>query len=261
MLECTYIGVAVIPTRRRTVDTIDKTIPIPLYYQLLVIIKKNIESGVWKPGQTIPTELELMDMYGISRSTIRQAILALVNDGYLRRDKSKGTIVTSPTARMRFVGSLISFSEEMNSKGIPHYSHILDQKTLPANENIAKKLILETGTQVYYLKRVRYINDEPFLIDEHFIPYSLCPAIEEKYKDNTSLYQLLKVEYQFDLHHGQIEFQPIAPLTKETIDLLKVYPTTSLLYVERIVYSEQNVALDYFTAMIHGKFQIDVINA
>jgi GntR family transcriptional regulator len=243
------------------VETIDKTIPIPLYYQLLVIVKKNIESGVWKPGQNIPTELELMDMYGISRSTIRQAILALVNDGYLRRDKSKGTIVTSPTKRMRFVGSLISFSEEMNSKGVPHYSHILDQKVLPADENVAQKLRLETGTPVYYLKRVRHVSNEPFLIDEHYIPYSLCPGIEEKYKDNTSLYQLLKVEYQFNLHHGQIEFQPIAPPSKEAIDLLKVYSTTSLLYVERIVYSDKDVALDYFTAMIHGKFTIDVINA
>jgi GntR family transcriptional regulator len=243
------------------VDTIDKSIPIPLYYQLLVIIKKNIESGVWKPGQNIPTELELMEMYGISRSTIRQAILALVNDGYLRRDKSKGTIVTSPTGRMRFVGSLISFSEEMNSKGISHYSHILDQRVLSVDENVAQKLRLEIGTPIYYLKRVRHINDEPFLIDEHYIPYSLCRGIEEKYKDNTSLYQLLKVEYQFNLHHGQIEFQPITPPSKEAIDLLKVYSTTSLLYVERIVYSDKDVALDYFTAMIHGKFTIDVINA
>jgi len=243
------------------VDTIDKTTPIPLYYQLLVIIKKNIESGVWKPGETIPTELELMELYGISRSTIRQAILALVNDGYLKREKSKGTIVTSPTGRMRFVGSLISFSDEMNSKGIVHDSRILEQKILFADENSAKKLRLDEGTPVYYLKRVRYVKNEPFLIDEHFIPYSLCPGIENKYKDNTSLYQILRMEYKFNLHHGQIEFEPIAPPSKEAIELLKVYPTTSLLYVERIVYSESDIPLDYFMATMHGKFTIDVINA
>jgi GntR family transcriptional regulator len=227
----------------------------------MVIIKKNIENGVWKPGETIPTEHELMEQYGISRSTIRQAILALVNDGYLRREKSKGTIVTSPTGRMRFVGSLISFSEEMDSKGIVHYSHILDQKQIAADENVARKLRLEVGTPVYYLKRVRQVNDAPFLIDEHFIPYALCPGIENKYNENTSLYQLLRLEYKFNLHHGQIEFQPIAPPSKEAIELLNIYPTTSLLFVERIVYSEKDVALDYFTATIHGKFAIDVVNA
>ncbi len=113
---------------------------------------------------------------------------------------------------------------------------------------------------MYYLKRVRFLNDRPFLLDEIFIPYYLCNVIEEKYKNNTSLYQLLKVEYNFNLHHGQIEFEPIVPGSKEVIDLLKVNPTTSLLYVSRMVYSEQDVPLDYFSAIIHGKFSIDVIS-
>jgi GntR family transcriptional regulator len=242
------------------VDKLDKSIPTPLYYQLLIILKEKIEKGVWKPGDTIPTEQELMEQYGISRSTIRQAILSLVNDGYLHREKSKGTIVSSPNGRMRFVGSLISFSDEMDSKKIPHYSHILNQQIIPADEQVAGKFNIKTGSPVYYLKRVRYINERPFLIDEHFIPHALCPNIEEKYKDNTSLYHLLRVDYQFNLHHGQIEFEPIVPTSKEVIDLLKVSQTTSLLYVSRMVYSEQDVPLDYFTAIIHGKFSIDVIS-
>jgi len=241
-------------------DKLDKTIPTPLYYQLLIILKEKIENGFWKPGDTIPTEQELMEQYGISRSTTRQAILALVNDGYLHREKSKGTIVSSPTGRMRFVGSLMSFSEEMDNKKIPHYSHILDQQVVPANEVVAEKFKIALGSPVYFLKRVRYLNDRPFLLDEHFIPCNLCPGIEEKYKDNTSLYQLLKVDYHFNLHHGQIEFEPIVPASKEVIDLLKVHPTTSLLFVSRMVYSDQDIPLDYFTAIIHGKFTIDVIS-
>jgi GntR family transcriptional regulator len=240
-------------------DRLDKSIPTPLYYQLLIILKEKIEGGVWKPGDIIPTEQDLMEQYDISRSTTRQAILALVNDGYLHREKSKGTIVSSPTGRMRFVGSLMSFSEEMDSKKIPHYSQILTQQVLPATDSIAEKFSVKPGSSMYYLKRVRFINDRPFLLDEHFIPYYLCNGIEEKYKDNTSLYKLLKVEYQFNLHHGQIEFEPIVPTSKEVIDLLKVNPATSLLFVSRMVYSDQDVPLDYFTAIIHGKFSIDVM--
>ncbi len=242
-------------------DHIDKNIPTPLYYQLLVIIKEKIERGVWNPGQTIPTEKDLMEQYSISRSTTRQALLALVNEGYLKREKSKGTIVTNPTSRMRFVGSLMSFSDEMDRKGISHYSKILDQRTIPADNSVAEKLQIKTGDIIYYLKRVRYVNDQPFLVDEHYIPYYLCQGIENKYQNNTSLYHLLRSEYHFNLHHGQIEFEPIAPTSKEVIDLLKVYPTTSLLFVSRIVYSEQDVVLDYFTAMILGKFTIDVVNS
>jgi GntR family transcriptional regulator len=241
-------------------EKIDKNIPTPLYYQLLLILKEQIEKGVWKPGDTIPTEKQLMQQYQISRTTTRQAILALANDGYLKREKSRGTLVTSPSGRMRFVGSLMSFSEEMDSKMIPHHSRIIDQKVFKADALISEKLNLEVGAAVYYLKRVCYVNDQPFLVDKHFINYQLCPGIENKYANNTSLYQLLKSEYHFNLHHGQIEFEPAAPPSKETIDLLEVFPTTSLLYVSRIVYSEKDVALDYFSAMIHGKFTIDVMN-
>lgn len=241
-------------------DKLDKTIPTPLYYQLLIILKEKIENGVWKPGDTIPTEQELMEQYGISRSTTRQAILALVNDGYLHREKSKGTIISSPTGRMRFVGSLMSFSEEMDSKKIPHYSQILTQQVIPADDVVADKFKIASGSPIYYLKRVRYLNDRPFLLDEHFIPYNLCYGIEEKYKNNTSLYHLLKVDYHFNLHHGQIEFEPVVPSTKEVIDLLKVPATTSLLFVSRMVYSDQDIPLDYFTAIIHGKFAIDVMS-
>jgi GntR family transcriptional regulator len=241
-------------------DKLDKSIPTPLYYQLLIILKEKIETGFWKPGDIIPTEQELMEQYDISRSTTRQAILALVNDGYLHREKSKGTIVSSPTGRMRFVGSLMSFSEEMDSKKIPHYSQIISQQIVPATDVIAEKFNVEIGSSMYFLKRVRFINDRPFLLDEHFIPYYLCKGIEEKYKNNTSLYKLLKLDYNFNLHHGQIEFEPIVSKSKEVIDLLKVNPTTSLLYVSRMVYSDQDTPLDYFTAIIHGKFSIDVIS-
>jgi GntR family transcriptional regulator len=202
-----------------------------------------------------------MKQYEISRSTTRQAILALVNEGYLYREKSKGTIVSSRTSRMRFLGGLLAFTEEMESKKIPHSSQILDQKVLPATELVTEKFNMQPGDPVYYLKRVRHMNNRPFLIDEHYIPYNLCPGIEQKYKNNTSLYQLLKEEYQFNLHHGQIEFESIMPSTKEVMELLKVQASTGLLFVSRLVYSDQKVPLDFFTAIIHGKFTIDVMSS
>lgn len=242
-------------------QAIDKNNPTPLYYQLLQILRSNIEQGIWKPGETIPTENQIISEYRISRSVVRQAILTLVNDGYLRRAKSKGTIVTSPTGRLRLVASLMSFSEEMERKGIAHSSRILDQKVMPADDTISVKLGLSLGDEVYYLKRVRYLDDRPYLVDEHFVPYRLCPGIETAYQENTSLYRLLQTKYSFNLHHGQIEFEPITPPSKEIMELLNVYSTTNLIYAERIVQSEDEVPLDYFRAIMHGKFSIDVVSS
>lgn len=241
-------------------DRIDKTNPTPLYYQLEEILREKIECGVWNTGDTIPTENEMMEQYGISRSTVRQAILALVNDGYLKREKSKGTIVTDNFGRKHVIGSLMSFTSEMNMKGIPHYSVLLSQKVVEADKLLSTKMSIPEGSQVYYLRRIRYVNDRPFLVDEHYIPYDLVPGIENKYKENTSLYSLLQDEYQFNLHHGQIVFEPTHPSGDEC-DMLKITPTTSLILAERVVYSESNIVLDYFKAYIHGRFSIDMVSS
>ncbi len=238
---------------------LDKNNPTPLYYQLQQIIKEGIESGQWRLGDTIPTENEMIEQYGISRSTVRQAVLMLVNEGYLKREKSKGTIVTSQTGRTRFIGGLISFTEEMNRKNILHSSHILDKQLIPADVEIAEKLRLKAGETVYYLKRIRYVNEHPFLVDEHFIPYALCPGIETKYTENTSLYKLLHDQYHLNLHHGQIEFEAVSAPSREMVSLLGVSAKTSLLQAERTVYSEKEVPLDYFKAITCGKFSVDVL--
>ena len=75
---------------------IDKTSPVPLYFQIKEIILSEILSGNLQTGDLIPTEVEFSQMYKVSRSTVRQAILELVNEGYLCRLKSKGTFVSKP---------------------------------------------------------------------------------------------------------------------------------------------------------------------
>jgi GntR family transcriptional regulator len=239
--------------------TVDKTIPTPLYYQLLRIIQQAIDAGDLKPGEAIPTEQELVERYAISRATVRQAIMQLVNDGYLRREKSKGTFVTTPPEKIRFMESLRWFSKEMSRKGIPNLTRILEKDIIPASDDIAMNLQIAPGAPVFYVRRLRLVNNLPLLIDHHCVPYNLCPGIEEKYSDNTSLYETLEHEYGIKLHHGWREFEPIIP-SQEDIDLLGIYSTTALLLVKSVVFNETDAAVDYFEARIHGKFTVDIVN-
>lgn len=78
---------------------IDKQSPIPIYYQLEQYMKEKIEKGEWQPGEMIPSERELAEMYDISRMTVRQAVNNLVNDGYLIRRRGKGTFVAAQKNR------------------------------------------------------------------------------------------------------------------------------------------------------------------
>jgi GntR family transcriptional regulator len=242
-------------------DLIDKSIPTPLYYQLFQILKNKIDSGELQSGDFIPTENELMDQYGISRATIRQAILQLVNDGYLRREKSKGTFVTTPPSKFRFMEGLRGFSTEMKRHGIAYDSKVLEKKGIAADEKIAQRLGLPQGELVFYIHRLRVVKNLPFLLDRHYIPYQLVPGIEDKLADNISLYSILEHDYKLSLHHGWREFEPVSPSSKKEIELLEIYPTTHLLYVESVLYDKSNVPIDYFEAKIHGKFTVDILNS
>jgi len=239
---------------------LDRTVPTPLYFQLKQILKRAIEANELQVGELIPPEMELMERYGISRATVRQAVLQLVNEGYLRREKGKGTFVTQPPTKIALMQSLRWFSAEMSRKGIPHTTRLLDSAITVPPPRVIECLELNAKTPVFFLKRLRLLNDRPYLIDRHYIPYSLCEGIESKNLENVSLYQTLVDEYNFDLHHGWREFQPAIPSSKEEIELLEIYPTTPILHVESTVFSRDNIPLDYFEAKILGRFHANIVN-
>jgi ABC-type glycerol-3-phosphate transport system substrate-binding protein len=84
---------------------IDRTLPLPIYHQLETLIREQIESGLWRPGERIPTETELCNQYGISRAPVRQALAALAADGLLSRRPGLGTFVNHLDAAASATGS------------------------------------------------------------------------------------------------------------------------------------------------------------
>ena len=122
--------------------TIDRTSPTPFYAQLKQILLEAIEANDLVVGEVIPTEMELMKRYGISRATVRQAVLELVNEGYLRREKGKGTFVTQPLAKIQLMESLKWFSAEMKRKGI----HITRVGGMTAKTHLGTR-VHETGKE------------------------------------------------------------------------------------------------------------------
>ena len=85
---------------------LDKSVPIPLYFQLKELVLDEIKKGNYKEGDMIPTENEISEEFQISRTTVRQAITELVQEGWLYRVKSKGTFVTRPKIPQDFLRKL-----------------------------------------------------------------------------------------------------------------------------------------------------------
>lgn len=116
---------------------INKKSCIPLYYQLMNIILEKIELGVLQEHDKLPSERELCEKYDISRSTVRQTLQELQNNGYVYREHGKGTFVSSQAVKQDLL-KFYSFTEEMKKIGKVPKSNVIDFHIIKATENLAK---------------------------------------------------------------------------------------------------------------------------
>ena len=127
---------------------LDRSTPIPLYFQLKSMILDDIKNNEFAVGDMIPTENELVDYYHISRSTVRQAISALVQEGWLTRKASKGTFVTHPKQESGFIRSFEPFYQQIKRQGKAPRTELIDLNVITPTPEIAKDLQLEPDQKV-----------------------------------------------------------------------------------------------------------------
>ncbi len=173
---------------------LDKNSPVPLYYQLKRMILDAIHSGSLHPGDSLPTETELSAQYAISRSTVRQAMAELVHEGYLYRQKSKGTYVSLPKLSQRFATSIQTYRDEMKRLGVEPRTDVIRLRVTPADEAAAQSLGLPVGEKLIELVRLRYANGDPLVVVSTCLPHDLCASLLEHDFTQESLYEVLARE-------------------------------------------------------------------
>ncbi len=179
---------------------LDKSVPIPLYFQLKELIVTAIKEGHYPSGSLIPTEKEFSEILQISRTTVRQAITELVQEGWLYRVKSKGTFVSTPKISQDFIMRLIPFAEQMESSGKTPRTEVLDMKTMAATDVVAAALGINVGDQVIYLYRRRFADDEPIVVVETFLPYSECSFVLDHDMEKESLYDVMSAKEETEVY-------------------------------------------------------------
>ena len=171
--------------------------PLPLYVQLKQIIVENVENGYWLPGTAIPTELELQELYELSRTTVRQALGELVSDGTLTRIQGKGTFVAEPKIEPTRP-ELTGFTEDMKERGFLIRSEVTEFSVQTASEKLQREFNLNPTSEVLHLKRIRFVDDQPLGFQTALLNLSLDPNLYEKLSkyDFTfnSLYDVLAKE-------------------------------------------------------------------
>lgn len=167
----------------------------PLYDQIIDSVLEQIHNKSLKEGDMLPTEVELSQQFGVSRPTVRTALLKLVNAGYLTRTKGRGTFVTKPKIIQESTQFIESYNEEMVNKGLTPKTVVLEFEVIPSNEAISDKLSIPCGDQVIKLTRLRYVqpNDEerPVVLTTVYVPYDFAPNLLNYDFESFSLYEVL----------------------------------------------------------------------
>lgn len=161
----------------------------PIYVQIHDEIKEAIDAGRWSAGERIPSERELSIQFNVSRMTLRQSIMLLVDEGYLERRIGSGTFVATKRVQEN-LDSASSFTEMMDAAGKKASSQVINYKVGLPTALEAEKLEISTDTSVIRMERVRYGDDEPIAFEVAIVPQKLLVGIDED-EITKSLYQAL----------------------------------------------------------------------
>ena len=246
------------PERRLQVD---RASPLPLHVQVKQALKDQIISSAWKPGDLVPGDLELCAELGVSRTTVRQALAELSHDGWVVRQRGRGTFVAPPKLTERAVERLSGFFEDMVALGYPPVSQVLRQEARPADEQIAARLNLKPGARVVEIERLRFVEDEPVVLTTTYLPQSLAPGLDTADLTRRSLYEYLETECGLSLARGQRTIEAVAADARQA-RLLRVRKGAPLVFLQSVSYLADGRPIEYYLALHRGdrsRFEVELV--
>ncbi len=153
---------------------VDKSSPVPLYFQIAENLRGAIENGTLASGEKLENEIQIGERLSVSRPTVRQAIQRLVHDGLLTRQRGVGTVVTRRGIQRKL--ALSSLYEDLREAGRRPATTVLSVTTVAATEDVAAALGIEPGTRVLTIERLREADGEPLAIMRNYLPPGLLDA-------------------------------------------------------------------------------------
>ena len=223
---------------------------LPLYRRIEADLRDRIRSGLLAPGSQVETELELMERYGVSRATVRQALGALVGEGLLEIRRGLGTFVTTPRFE-HTIGGFYSFSREIERHGLRPGTRVLGLVLEPVEEPAAAALGIAPGTAVVALRRLRLAGDDPLVVETSYLPAARFPGLERVDFTSARLYDTLTNAYGCRPSRARETFEPIL-LSADEAELLDQHRGEPALRVERTAYDQDDAPIEFCRSTVRG---------
>jgi len=208
----------------------------PLYEQIKSVITDSLIAGEWKPGESIPSEMELAARYGVSQGTVRKAIDALAKENIVVRRQGKGTFVSThkeQNSKLRF----LRLTSADGSKELLE-NELLECKRIKVNAEISKSTGLKIGTAIIEIKRLLTFSQRPVILDYIIVQAKSFKGLNAtKIKENNgSLYSMYETLYGVPMVRAEEKLSAVMA-TKEQADLLNIEPGFPLLSIDRVAYT------------------------
>ena len=223
-----------------------KSISIPQYRRLYEILRKHIVEGIYKEGDLLPSENELCVTYGLTRPTVRHALDELVKDGFIKKQKGKGSIV-HPLPKGIGILSVAGTTSALGNQNLE--TRILVKPQIRSwDETFFFPLpepIRESGH--IYMERLRLIDDRPLFYDITYLPNINLPRFTSRSFENKSLFDTLRRYYQVEVTGGEQRLWAIKA-NKEIAGFLQIKPDEPVLHLERKI-DTNRVGFSFFSSL------------
>lgn len=215
----------------------------PLYDQLVDLLSDKIQNEM-HPGDALPSERDLAETYGLSRTTVRLAMSELEELGLVTRKHGKGTFVSSVSRDTTDLMGTYSFTDQMRSLGRVPHTEVLDFEVREASKFVAQNMDLRLGEAVFRMRRLRSADGVPMMLERTYMPVKVFDGLAQHMVESKSLYEIVEQDFRMKIKTAEEAFGARAARPDEA-RLLKIDEDSPVLHLVRTTYNSKNVVIEY----------------
>jgi len=231
--------------------------PIPLYYQLELIIENYIKVHDLQEGDIFFSEQEISEKLDVSRPTVNKAIRNLIKKDYLKRKRGRKSVISRPkNISLVFMEELLSFGEMIKSQGYNYNyrTELIERKIVKPNHKVKDSLNLERDDDTIFLKRLRYIGEEPIIIVDSYFSLNKYGKLLEisPLEFEKDLYFILQKFFDLEVYKSD-RVVTAGRLTLEDASLLNIEIWDPCLKLSAVAFSKDMEPIEYFDSVFKGE--------
>jgi GntR family transcriptional regulator len=222
---------------------------LPLHHQVHGHLAALLRAGHWPPGSPLPGEPELCRHYGVSRGTLRHALLELVREGLVDRQQGRGSFARAPKREGAIAGSYRRFRAE--GAPLDPGCRLLGLRRAPAPAAAAQILSLRRGAPAWRMERLRTLQGEPAAIQLSWLPAALCPEMDRAELQARHLVDVLRDRWRVEFTHADEFIEPTVADARAARHL-GIAAGTPMFRLERLTYLPNGLVGEYRQAVMRG---------